>query len=135
MPILRASPSTESSMRRTAIALLTVTALLAACGERAAAPAATEAPAAADAPPPEMPADAPPQEEVAPEAGTAAAVPCADALGAEAAGRLVERCRAVSPATHPPCNTANPCVLIQDEIDRACALVPAGEPRPAECAA
>ena len=37
---------------------------------------------------------------------------------AEAAQRLVDRCIAVSPATHPPCNVANPCEMIQGEIDR-----------------
>lgn len=88
--------------------------------------------------PPVMPTNAPPQEEViAPPA-----VPqgsgdgsCRSEVGEAAAARLVERCLAVSPATRPPCNAANPCELIQGEIDRACQMIPAGEARPAECGA
>ena len=55
--------------------------------------------------------------------------------GAEAAQRLVDRCIAVSPATRPPCNVANPCEMIQGEIDRSCEMYAAGETRPAECGA
>lgn len=113
--------------------------MLSACGEPAAdtAPAAPAA-APADTAPPVMPADAPPQEEIPalePEAmATAGAeIPCRDAVGAQAAGRLVERCITVSPATRPPCNAANPCELILDEINRSCALFPEGE-QPASCA-
>lgn len=89
---------------------------------------------------PIMPVDAPPQEEAPPEVTPAAAEPtgaagqtCRDELGAAASAKLVERCIAVSPATHPPCNADNPCSLIQGEIDRACALF-ADDP-PAECKA
>lgn len=60
---------------------------------------------------------------------------CRDALGEAASKRLVERCIQVSPATHPPCNAANPCALIQGEIDRACAMYGPGETKPKECAA
>ena len=39
-------------------------------------------------------------------------------------------CAAVSPATRPPCNSANPCDLIQGEIDMI--EVPIPEPGPEE---
>ena len=47
---------------------------------------------------------------------------CRDEIGAEAAARRVRVCRNVSPATHPPCNVANSCKMIDDEITRSCAL-------------
>lgn len=47
---------------------------------------------------------------------------CAAELGAAAAAKRVELCRNVSPATRPPCNAANSCALIEDEIARSCAL-------------
>ncbi len=122
-------------MRRTVIALLAVTALVAGCERPADAPA--DAPAAA-APAPEMPADAPPQEEVDPAVAmtpAGAAVSCLNDIGAEAAQRLVERCIAVSPATHPPCNVANPCEMIQGEIDRSCDQYAPGEAKPSQCTA
>ncbi len=122
-------------MRRTAIALLAVTALVAGCERPAEAPA--EEPAAA-APAPEMPADAPPQEEVDPAvvmAPVGAPVSCLNDIGAEAAQRLVDRCIAVSPATHPPCNVANPCEMIQGEIDRSCEVYAPGEAKPSQCEA
>lgn len=49
-------------------------------------------------------------------------LPCRQAIGDAASARLVERCIAVSPATRPPCNAANPCDLIRSEIDRSCAM-------------
>jgi len=124
-------------MRRTALALVAA-ALLAAC--QPSAETADRAPVpAVDAPAPEMPTDAPPQEEVDPalagDAPAAEAAACRDEIGAAASARLVERCIAVSPATHPPCNAVNPCTLIQGEIDRACAQYGPGEARPAECTA
>lgn len=122
-------------MRRTVIALLAVTALVAAC-ERPTEPAAEE-PAAAS-PDPEMPADAPPQEEVDPAvimAPVGAPVSCLNDIGEAAAQRLVDRCIAVSPATRPPCNVANPCEMIQGEIDRSCEQYAPGEAKPSECAA
>ena len=124
-------------MRRTVLALMAVAALAAGCQRPPETPATDAAPASA--PPPEMPADAPPQEEVDP--AVAAAAPagepgsCLGEIGEAAAARLVERCVAVSPATHPPCNAANPCALIQGEIDRACEMYGPGEARPAECGA
>ena len=137
-------PDRSLRMRRTVLALLAATALVAGCGQ----PATDEAPAAeagatpaAVLPPPEMPADAPPQEEVDPAAGVAPAPSeadarsCRESAGEAASARLVERCRQVSPATHPPCNAVNPCRMIEDEIARACDMYGAGETRPAECAA
>ena len=124
-------------MRRTVLALLAVTAMVAACQQPAETPAA--APAETTAAPPEMPADAPPQEEVDP--AVIAAVPagepgsCLAEIGAEAAAKLVQRCIMVSPATHPPCNTANPCAMIQGEIDRSCAMYGPDETKPSQCGA
>lgn len=60
---------------------------------------------------------------------------CLSEAGKTAANRLVARCIQVSPATHPPCNVANPCEMIQGEIDRSCAMYGPGETRPKECAA
>ena len=124
-------------MRRTVLALLAAAALVAGCQQPAETPAAE--PQAAAAPPPEMPADAPPQEEVDPAVANAAATgepgSCPGEIGEAAAARLVERCIAVSPATRPPCNTANPCAMIQGEIDRACEMYGPGEAKPAECGA
>ncbi|WP_298160185.1 hypothetical protein [Brevundimonas sp.] len=113
---------------------------LAACGSPettpAADPAATAEPAVEQTP--VMPVDAPPQEEAGVPEGEllgAADRTCTDSIGEAAAARLAERCTMVSPATHPPCNPANACALIQDEIDRACGQYGPGEARPAECAA
>lgn len=47
---------------------------------------------------------------------------CAATIGTPAAARLVKACLAASPATHPPCNAANSCAMIEDEIARSCAL-------------
>lgn len=60
---------------------------------------------------------------------------CRDEIGQEAAQVLADRCRQVSPATRPPCNVANPCAMIQAEIDRACALWDGDGDAPEECAA
>ena len=60
---------------------------------------------------------------------------CLSEIGKAASDRLVERCIMVSPATHPPCNAANTCQMIQDEIDRSCAMYGPGETKPKECAA
>ena len=124
-------------MRRTVLALMAVAALAAGCQQPSDTPTADAA--AEAAPPPEMPADAPPQEEVDPAAIAAAPAgepgSCLGEIGEAASARLVERCVAVSPATHPPCNAANPCAMIQGEIDRACEMYGAGEAKPAECGA
>ncbi|MGA9659703.1 MAG: hypothetical protein WBQ60_11465 [Asticcacaulis sp.] len=47
---------------------------------------------------------------------------CAAEIGAAAAERRVKLCLSVSPATHPPCNVANSCAMIDNEIARSCAL-------------
>lgn len=47
---------------------------------------------------------------------------CAAEIGATAAAQRVAICRDVSPATHPPCNAANSCAMIEGEIARSCAL-------------
>ena len=47
---------------------------------------------------------------------------CSQELGQQPAQALADTCRALSPATRPPCNAANSCALIQDEIARSCAL-------------
>ncbi|MDI1328000.1 MAG: hypothetical protein PSV23_14510 [Brevundimonas sp.] len=122
-------------MRRTVLALATIALLIGGCQQPASTTAEGE-PAAVDAAPPEMPADAPPQEEV-PDQTAATGEPgsCLAEVGADASARLVQRCIAVSPATHPPCNAANPCAMIQGEIDRSCEMYAPGEARPAECAA
>lgn len=66
--------------------------------------------------------------------GAAAMTSCAAEIGQKAADKLVKRCIAVSPATHPPCNAANSCALVKDEIARSCALFNDGStPLPAEC--
>jgi len=61
-----------------------------------------------------------------------AAQSCADTRGAQEAARLVAQCTQVSPATHPPCNAANSCALIEGEIARSCELL-TGAQRPAFC--
>lgn len=56
---------------------------------------------------------------------------CAAEIGAAAAEKRVRICINVSPATHPPCNAANSCAMIEDEIARSCALFDGdGEPVP-----
>lgn len=47
---------------------------------------------------------------------------CLEEIGEERATRLVDQCLEISPATHPPCNSQNPCALIVNEIKRACIL-------------
>lgn len=56
---------------------------------------------------------------------------CAAEIGKAAAAKRVDICRNVSPATHPPCNAANSCAMIEDEIARSCALFDGdGKPMP-----
>ena len=47
---------------------------------------------------------------------------CRAAIGAQRAAELVRQCRDISPATHPPCNAANPCAMIIGEITRGCRM-------------
>ncbi|MEC3910240.1 hypothetical protein U5A82_07020 [Sphingobium sp. CR2-8] len=63
------------------------------------------------------------------DAPSATPLSCAADIGSAAAARRVAICRNVSPATHPPCNVANSCAMIDDEIARSCALFDGkGEP-------
>lgn len=48
---------------------------------------------------------------------------CLSAVGKEQAAFLVGVCALVSPATHPPCASANSCKVITDEIIRSCKLI------------
>ena len=57
---------------------------------------------------------------------------CRASVGERQSARLVERCLAVSPATHPPCNASNACALIESEIVRSCRLFDDGT-APAFC--
>lgn len=57
---------------------------------------------------------------------------CEAEIGKDAVAELAKRCRFVSPATRPPCHPANPCEMIQGEIDRSCDMF--GDDKPAECA-
>jgi hypothetical protein len=52
-----------------------------------------------------------------------AARSCTDTRGAREAAQLVSQCTQVSPATHPPCNAANSCAMIEAEIRRSCGLL------------
>ena len=144
------------SMMRPALAasLGALSLALAGCGQPQPAPA--EAPTAgADASLSQEPIDAVPFKEAPPPAPVAppkpktepvvsepvAAAPvgepgsCLAEMGEARSKRLVERCIAVSPATRPPCNSANPCAMIQGEIDRSCAMYGPDEKKPKECAA
>jgi hypothetical protein len=56
---------------------------------------------------------------------------CEAEIGKKAAAELVRRCLNVSPATHPPCNAANSCEMIRQEINRSCAMF--GDDKPADC--
>lgn len=116
------------------LACLILGGLLAACQPRrepaASAPAPTPSPSPAREPearPPEGP-------DMAPQPVPLDDRSCRETLGEAASARLVQRCIAVSPATRPPCNAANPCDLIQGEIDRSCAMwTRDGETPPKEC--
>ena len=48
---------------------------------------------------------------------------CLQDTGEERATRLVDQCLEISPATHPPCKSSNPCALIVEEIRRSCTLL------------
>ena len=97
-------------------------------------PAKADAPAKAPAKPAEEPqASIPEGPDMAPQPVPVSEVPCREAIGAAASARLVERCIQVSPATRPPCNAANPCDLIQGEIDRSCKLWERDGDPPAAC--
>ena len=106
---------------RTGWMWMTALMVLSGCGERSASP---EASAAADAvaAAPAVPRPAPTAAPSPTARHTAALRSCATELGAGGAARRVAICRSVSPATRPPCNVANSCAAIDDEIARSCAL-------------
>lgn len=58
-------------------------------------------------------------------------VSCTSTIGAAKAKVLVQRCLDVSPATRPPCNAANSCAMIEEEIARGCGFL--GKDAPAFC--
>ncbi|MNE29392.1 hypothetical protein D3C80_1228710 [compost metagenome] len=98
------------------------------------------APVAPPKPKPDLKPEAVASEPEPTKAETPAVTPvgepgsCLAEIGEARSKRLVERCIAVSPATRPPCNSANPCDMIQGEIDRSCAMYGADEAKPKECA-
>ena len=61
--------------------------------------------------------------------GGAGDVSCEKAIGKKESKKLVSECLQVSPATHPPCNAANSCVLIKEEIRRSCGLIGKDAPK------
>jgi hypothetical protein len=83
----------------------------------------------AGAPPPAATAHA--DTSSATVSGDPDALRCDRQVGKAAAKRLVTRCLMVSPASHPPCNAANACEMIRDEIKRSCDLF--GADKPKEC--
>lgn len=58
---------------------------------------------------------------------------CTAEIGSAAASRLVSRCVAVSPATRPPCNAANSCAMIRNEIARSCAMIGVDAAKTPQC--
>lgn len=80
------------------------------------------------------PAGAPPPAATAKTSSAAIdadALRCDQQIGKAAAKHLADRCLIVSPASHPPCNVANACEMIRDEIKRSCDLF--GNDKPKEC--
>ncbi|MFW2831093.1 hypothetical protein [Sphingomonas sp. ID0503] len=100
----------------------------AAC-QRAPEPVASEQAASTAAAPINATVDAAPGP--VPVARTAEPLSCKAEIGATAADARVKLCRNVSPATHPPCNAANSCAMIEGEIARSCTLFDGeGDPMP-----
>ena len=70
-----------------------------------------------------------PRNRAAPVATAATAdAPCSTTAGTSKAKEYADQCIQVSPATHPPCNVANACELIVDEIKRGCAMIDKNAP-------
>ncbi|MFZ2031249.1 MAG: DUF3828 domain-containing protein [Vitreimonas sp.] len=61
-----------------------------------------------------------------------AARSCTETRGAAAANQLAAQCTQISPASHPPCNPANPCAMMEGEIRRSCGLLDPAH-RPSVC--
>ncbi|WP_303718451.1 hypothetical protein [Brevundimonas naejangsanensis] len=123
--------------RPSLLACLILSGLLTACQPRPEPEPPTQMPAQTPAPAStrEPEARLPEGPDMAPQPLQLDERPCRETLGEAASARLVQRCIAVSPATRPPCNAANPCDMIQGEIDRSCAMWSRdGEPPPKECA-
>ncbi|MGV1682857.1 hypothetical protein [Sphingopyxis sp. NJF-3] len=74
-----------------------------------------------------------PEADASSTASSAEPRSCAAEIGKQAAGRRADLCRTLSPATHPPCNAANSCAMIEDEIARSCALLDEDDAPPADC--
>ena len=62
------------------------------------------------------------------DSGKAQDQSCLKKMGKAHADMLVKQCLQVSPAKHPPCNSANSCELIEDEIRRSCGMLGADAP-------
>lgn len=62
-----------------------------------------------------------------------ATISCEVQMGKVAAQKLADQCLQVSGATHPPCNIANSCAMIADEVARNCDSAAPDGPRPAAC--
>lgn len=60
-------------------------------------------------------------------------ISCETQRGKAAAQKLADQCIQVSGATHPPCNIANSCAMIADEVARNCDNATLDGPRPAAC--
>ena len=63
----------------------------------------------------------------------AADLSCAQQVGPKLAAQLARECRQVSAATHPPCNAANACAMVIDEIERGCETPRDGAQSPVFC--
>jgi hypothetical protein len=72
--------------------------------------------------------------EAAPASTPDRPISCAADIGESAARKLVAQCKAVSPATRPPCNAANSCAMIRNEVARGCALLGEDADTTPECA-
>ncbi|MBN3537123.1 hypothetical protein [Sphingomonas pseudosanguinis] len=122
-----------SNRARAWIAACALLPLLAACGNggesrdetytvRTPGPTPSASPTNAEVPGP-APASGATAQPISRPAEPKGVLACSAERGQAAAQRLVKICTSVSPATHPPCNVANSCALIEDEIARSCALL------------
>lgn len=53
---------------------------------------------------------------------------CLAEIGADDAQMLMQQCLEVSPATRPPCNVDNPCLMMIEEIIRGCQMLDSDAP-------